>query len=121
MLQDIPKKGDTLALKEPIDPANFLPVSKSYWTYLGSLTTPPLYESVTWIVFKQPIEISSVQLKIMRDMKFGDDKSENMRDNYRWETKNQEIILLTYFINHQATLSATQPSGQTTKIPLNLI
>ena len=49
------RKGDTLALKEPIDPAGFLPASKSYWTYLGSLTTPPLYESVTWILFKQPV------------------------------------------------------------------
>ena len=83
-----------------MDPAGFLPASKSYWTYLGSLTTPPLYESVTWILFKQPVEISrsvathspslcllsslfSVQLKIMRDMKFGDSNSENMRDNYR--------------------------------------
>jgi len=83
VLQDIPRKGDTLALKEPLDPAGFLPASKSYWTYEGSLTTPPLYESVTWILFKQPVEISSVQLKIMRDMKFGDSNSENMRDNYR--------------------------------------
>ena len=74
-----------MPLKEAINPANFLPPSKSYWTYLGSLTTPPLCESVTWIVFKQPIEISSVQLKVMRDMKFGDDNSECMRDNYRSE------------------------------------
>ena len=58
ILQDIPRKGDTLPLKEAINPANFLPSSKSYWTYLGSLTTPPLYESVTWILFKQPVEIS---------------------------------------------------------------
>ena len=41
-----------------MDPAGFLPASKSYWTYEGSLTTPPLYESVTWILFKQPVEIS---------------------------------------------------------------
>ena len=27
--------------------------------------------------------VFSVQLKIMRDMKFGDSNSENMRDNYR--------------------------------------
>ena len=66
-----------------MDPAGFLPASKSYWTYEGSLTTPPLYESVTWILFQQPVEIPSVHLKIMRDMKFGDSNSENMRDNYR--------------------------------------
>jgi carbonic anhydrase len=83
VLQDIPRKGDVINLKEPIDPAGFLPKNQSYWTYLGSLTTPPLCESVTWTVFKQPIEVSPVQLKIMREMRQGDDTSEYIRDNYR--------------------------------------
>ncbi|XP_023342769.1 carbonic anhydrase [Eurytemora carolleeae] len=83
VLQDIPRKGDTLDLPEPINPADLLPKNQSYWTYEGSLTTPPLYESVTWIVLKQPIEVSSVQIRIMREMKFGDEASECMKDNYR--------------------------------------
>lgn len=29
--------------------------NKSYWTYYGSLTTPPLMESVTWIIYTTPI------------------------------------------------------------------
>lgn len=44
------------------DPTTLLPGSLDYWTYLGSLTTPPLLESVTWIVCKEPISISSEQV-----------------------------------------------------------
>lgn len=33
-----------------------------YWAYEGSLTNPPLHESVTWIVFKEPVEMSADQV-----------------------------------------------------------
>ena len=41
----------------------------SYWTYEGSLTTPPLHETVTWIVFKKPMTVSKEQLSVMRSLK----------------------------------------------------
>ncbi|XP_032830553.2 carbonic anhydrase 2 [Petromyzon marinus] len=67
------------------DPSVLLPKSLDFWTYLGSLTTPPLFESVTWIVFKEPISASKEQLARFRELLFtceGD--SENcMVDNYR--------------------------------------
>lgn len=44
------------------NPATLLPGCLDYWTYDGSLTTPPLLESVTWIVCKEPISISSKQV-----------------------------------------------------------
>lgn len=45
------------------DPACLLPENtEDYWTYAGSLTTPPLTEAVTWIVLKQPIEVSHDQV-----------------------------------------------------------
>lgn len=40
-----------------------------YWTYLGSLTTPPCNESVTWILFKKCIEVSHHQLNIFRNLR----------------------------------------------------
>lgn len=40
-----------------------------YWTYLGSLTTPPFNESVTWILFKKYVEVSHHQLNIFRNLR----------------------------------------------------
>ncbi|XP_054450953.1 carbonic anhydrase 13 isoform X2 [Pteronotus mesoamericanus] len=50
------------------DPLCLLPSSWDYWTYPGSLTVPPLFESVTWIILKQPISITSQQLATFRTL-----------------------------------------------------
>jgi carbonic anhydrase len=42
-----------------------------YWAYEGSLTNPPLHESATWIVFKEPVEMSADQLHALRTLKGG--------------------------------------------------
>lgn len=40
-----------------------LPELDKYYTYHGSLTTPPCSEVVTWIDFKQSIPLSHAQVK----------------------------------------------------------
>lgn len=40
-----------------------LPEGKSYYHYLGSLTTPPLTENVEWYVLKDSIHVSAAQLE----------------------------------------------------------
>lgn len=47
-----------------IDPAKFLPGDRSYYTYMGSLTTPPCTENVQWLVLKQPVPVSAEQIAI---------------------------------------------------------
>ena len=47
-----------------IDLNQMLPDNRNYWTYMGSLTTPPCTEGVTWIVLKQPQQMSSEQIAI---------------------------------------------------------
>ena len=37
-------------------------VLNNYYTYDGSLTTPPLAECVKWIVFKEPLQLSAAQV-----------------------------------------------------------
>ena len=46
-----------------INASNLLPEDiYRYYRYQGSLTTPPCSENVTWLVLKQPIEISKLQI-----------------------------------------------------------
>ncbi|XP_053299131.1 carbonic anhydrase isoform X2 [Pleuronectes platessa] len=67
------------------DTKTLLPVSLDYWTYDGSLTTPPLLESVTWIVLREPISVSSAQMAKFRSLLFtGEGEAPFcMEDNYR--------------------------------------
>jgi carbonic anhydrase len=46
------------------DLAKLLPERREYYTYMGSLTTPPCTENVLWMVFKEPILVSPEQIGI---------------------------------------------------------
>lgn len=61
-------RGDKCSIDQDIDIGSLIPKNSSYWTYEGSLTTPPCYESVTWIVFKEPIEVSQEQFEAFREL-----------------------------------------------------
>jgi carbonic anhydrase len=45
-----------------IDARALLPADTTFFTYQGSLTTPPCTEGLTWYVFKTPIEMSAGQI-----------------------------------------------------------
>ncbi|XP_038601350.1 carbonic anhydrase 13-like [Tachyglossus aculeatus] len=67
ILDAIKEKGKQMRFTN-FDPLSLLPLTRDYWTYPGSLTVPPLLESVIWIIFKQPISISSQQLAKFRSL-----------------------------------------------------
>jgi carbonic anhydrase len=46
-----------------IDVGAVLPKSGGYFRYMGSLTTPPCSEGLTWTVHKEPIEASVEQIQ----------------------------------------------------------
>jgi len=58
------EKGDEVRAGSRIDLAQLLPDDKRYYTYMGSLTTPPCSEGVLWMVLKQPVPISMEQVAI---------------------------------------------------------
>jgi len=46
-----------------INAADLLPVDRSYYSFKGSLTTPPCSEGVKWMVLKTPTEVSREQIE----------------------------------------------------------
>lgn len=79
------KHKDTLVEFGSFDPSCLMPTCPDYWTYSGSLTTPPLSESVTWIIKKQPVEVDRDQLEQFRTLLFTSEgeKEKRMVDNFR--------------------------------------
>jgi carbonic anhydrase len=61
----LPKEKDKEITVEGalINAGDLLPVNRGYYTYSGSLTTPPCTEGVTWFVLKTPEEISSGEVE----------------------------------------------------------
>jgi carbonic anhydrase len=47
-----------------IDINAMLPEARSYYTYMGSLTTPPCSEGVLWLVLKAPVPVSREQVGV---------------------------------------------------------
>ncbi|MGH8851411.1 MAG: carbonic anhydrase [Casimicrobiaceae bacterium] len=45
-----------------INALDLLPRDKGYYTFAGSLTTPPCSEKVTWFVLKTPVQLSADQI-----------------------------------------------------------
>lgn len=57
-------KGKSITVpNNGINPISFLPHNRSYYSFDGSLTTPPCVEGIQWIVMKQPITASAEQIK----------------------------------------------------------
>ena len=45
-----------------INPAEMLPRTLGYYSYMGSITAPPCTEGVQWIILKTPVEVSPAQV-----------------------------------------------------------
>ena len=62
------EKDEHFQLDTLVNVAELLPQDRRYFTYTGSLTTPPCSEIVTWIVLKTPVEISNSQLQLFTNI-----------------------------------------------------
>jgi carbonic anhydrase len=58
------EKNDTVTPTIVIDINDLLPQRRDYFTFMGSLTTPPCSEGVLWLVLKEPVQASPAQLAL---------------------------------------------------------
>jgi carbonic anhydrase len=47
-----------------VNVADLLPAERGYYTFIGSLTTPPCSEGVTWFVLKTPAQVSRREVAV---------------------------------------------------------
>jgi carbonic anhydrase len=57
------KKVEAAAEGVTVNAADLLPANRGYYTFMGSLTTPPCSENVTWFVMKTPGSVSEAQVE----------------------------------------------------------
>ena len=57
-----PKQDETITPTSPKKPSDFLPATRGYYAYTGSLTTPPYTEGVQWRVLSDIAEVSEEQV-----------------------------------------------------------
>lgn len=71
------KNGMTKDIHQKIDLSSLFSENKSYYTYNGSLTTPPCTENVNWIVYKEPFILSVEEvLKLKNNMPINNYRNE---------------------------------------------
>jgi carbonic anhydrase len=58
------EKGEPVVARKRLEIAALLPEDRGYYTYMGSLTTPPCSEGVLWMVMRQPVPLSAEQIAI---------------------------------------------------------
>jgi carbonic anhydrase len=58
------EKMEPLKAQGLLDPGQLLPEDRGYYTYMGSLTTPPCSEGVLWMVMRQPVQLSGQQIEV---------------------------------------------------------
>jgi carbonic anhydrase len=57
-----------------IDAMNLLPTNRGYYSYDGSLTTPPCTEQVKWAVLMTPVSLSEAQIRRFREVIHGNNR-----------------------------------------------
>uniref|UniRef100_T1GFP1 Alpha-carbonic anhydrase domain-containing protein n=1 Tax=Megaselia scalaris TaxID=36166 RepID=T1GFP1_MEGSC len=79
----VPNSGDQLSMNVTFSLTSLLGNidTDKFFTYKGSLTTPPCSEAVTWVLFPDPIELNYLQIQKFRRLQ--DNLEDALVDNFR--------------------------------------
>lgn len=58
------EKNQDVPARVALDLNEILPADQRYFTYMGSLTTPPCTEGVQWVVMRQPVTVAPEQIDL---------------------------------------------------------
>jgi carbonic anhydrase len=58
------EQGQEVPARAALPLQDLLPDDRRYFTYMGSLTTPPCTEGVRWVVMRQPVTLSAEQIEL---------------------------------------------------------
>lgn len=83
ILLNAPIEEGEIEIYGSVNAKDVLPRSKSYYTYSGSLTTPPCSEGVRWIVLKEPIFVSQQAIDRLHEIISNFPHYEGFPDNNR--------------------------------------
>ncbi len=61
------KNGESKEINYAVDLTSLYPKSRNFYSYSGSLTTPPCTEGVNWVIFKDAIVLSYAQALKLKD------------------------------------------------------
>lgn len=114
-LKNVSLKGQHSIIRQAVHIENLLPQNRSYWSYQGSLTTPPYFESVTWFIFKQPIRCNSGQIQRFRQLRSSlradDSRDPSGGGGHRIDTNHRK----TQPLNGRSMVNYDEPSSSTLK------
>jgi carbonic anhydrase len=79
-------KQEVKSVVAMLDPKQLLPPAQGYYSFAGSLTTPPCTEGVKWLVMKSPLDISARQ-----EQTFGALYPNNARPTQPWNGRKVEV------------------------------
>ncbi len=61
-------KGENIGKGQMIDANKLLPVNRTYYRFMGSLTTPPCSEGVNWHMMRQTMTASAAQIAAFKEI-----------------------------------------------------